>query len=40
MNEYKNNGGFNGIDRRFGGKLRELIGELNTYLYEDGGDAA
>lgn len=37
---FKNNGGFNGIDRRFGGKLRELIGELNTYLYEDGGDVA
>ncbi len=32
--------GFTIIDRRFGGKLREIITELNEYLYEDGGGAA
>ncbi len=37
LGAFKNNGGFNGIDRRFGGKLRDIISELNTYLYEDGG---
>lgn len=40
LGAFKNNGGFNGIDRRFGGKLREIISELNTYLYEDGGKTA
>ena len=40
MGAFKNNGGFNGIDRRFGGKLRDIISELNTYLYEDGGQVA
>lgn len=40
MGAFKNNGGFNGIDRRFGGKLRDIIIELNTYLYEDGGQTA
>ena len=37
---FKNAGGFTIIDRRFGGKLREIITELNEYLYEDGGGAA
>ena len=40
LGAFKNNGGFNGIDRRFGGKLRDIISELNTYLYEDGGHVA
>ena len=29
------NGGFNAIDKRFGGKLQEIIDELNEYLYND-----
>lgn len=37
---FKNAGGFTIIDRRFGGKLNEIIVELNKYLYEDGGNAA
>lgn len=37
---FKNAGGFTIIDRRFGGKLREIITELNNYLYEDGGHVA
>lgn len=37
---FKNAGGFTIIDRRFGGKLREIITELNEYLYEDGGIVA
>lgn len=37
---FKNAGGFAIIDRRFGGKLREIITELNEYLYEDGGSVA
>lgn len=37
---FKNAGGFTIIDRRFGGKLREIITELNEYLYEDGGSIA
>lgn len=37
---FKNAGGFTTIDRRFGGKLNEIIVELNKYLYEDGGTAA
>lgn len=37
---FKNAGGFTIIDRRFGGKLREIITELNEYLYEDGGNIA
>ena len=37
---FKNAGGFTIIDRRFGGKLREIITELNEYLYEDGGSVA
>ena len=37
---FKNAGGFTIIDRRFGGKLREIITELNEYLSEDGGSIA
>lgn len=37
---FKNAGGFAIIDRRFGGKLNEIILELNKYLYEDGGNVA
>lgn len=37
---FKNAGGFTIIDRRFGGKLRNIIGEINEYLYEDGGSVA
>ena len=37
---FKNAGGFTIIDRRFAGKLREIITELNEYLYEDGGSIA
>ena len=37
---FKNAGGFIVIDKRFGGKLREIISELNVYLYEDGGNVA
>lgn len=40
MGAFKNNGGFAVINRRFGGKLREIITEINQYLYEDGGSAA
>ena len=37
---FKNAGGFTIIDRRFGGKLRDIISELNKYLYDDGGNVA
>lgn len=37
---FKNAGGFTIIDRRFGGKLRDIMTELNEYLYEDGGSVA
>ena len=37
---FKNAGGFTIIDRRFGGKLNDIINELNQYLYDDGGNAA
>lgn len=37
---FKNNGGFANIDRRFDGKLMEIITELNEYLYDDGGSIA
>ncbi len=40
MGAFKNAGGFLIIDRRFGGKLRDIITELNTYLYEDGAKTA
>lgn len=32
---FRTNGGFNAIDKRFGGKLQEIIDELNDYLYND-----
>ncbi len=37
---FRTNGGFNAIDKRFGGKLQELIDELNEYLYNDKEDVA
>lgn len=37
---FKNAGGFTVIDRRFSGKLHDLLGEINEYLYDDGGGAA
>lgn len=37
---FKNAGGFTIIDRRFSGKLNDIIIELNRYLYEDGGNIA
>lgn len=37
---FKNAGGFIVIDKRFGGKLQEIISELNIYLYDDGGNVA
>lgn len=37
---FKNNGGFRGIDRRFEGRLHDVIVELNQYLYDDGGTVA
>ena len=37
---FKNVGGFTIIDRRFGGKLRDIMTELNEYLYDDGGSVA
>lgn len=40
LGAFKNAGGFTIIDRRFGGKLRDIITELNTYLYDDGGNVA
>lgn len=33
---FKNAGGFTIIDRRFEGKLRDIMTELNKYLYDDG----
>lgn len=36
---YKSNGGFRMIDKRFGGTLRDVIAELNEYLYDDRGAA-
>lgn len=37
---FKTNGGFSMIDKRFGGNLREIIREINQYIYDDGGKAA
>jgi len=37
---FKANGGFVQINKRFRGKLDELIQELNDYLYDDGGKTA
>ncbi len=37
---FRTNGGFNAIDKRFGGKLQDIIDELNDYLYNDGENIA
>lgn len=37
---YRLEGGFNRIDRYFGGDLKNVLDELNNYLYEDGGAEA
>ncbi len=34
------NGGFKRIDKIFGGKLADILDELNRYLYDDGGNVA
>ena len=40
MGAFKNAGGFVNIDKRFGGKLSEIVTEINQYLYDDGGNIA
>lgn len=40
MGAFKNAGGFANIDKRFGGKLAEIVTEINQYLYDDGGSIA
>jgi type I restriction enzyme R subunit len=37
---FKNAGGFNRINKAFGGNLANIIDELNNYLYDDGGNVA
>ncbi len=37
---FKDAGGFKRIDKVFGGKLANIIDELNSYLYDDGGNVA
>lgn len=37
---FRRDGGFNVINKRFGGTLKDLINELNGYIYDDGGSAA
>ena len=37
---YRTAGGFNQIDRQFGGGLKDVLDELNQYLYDDKGAAA
>ena len=37
---FKSRGGFNTINKRFGGQLENIIKELNQYLYDDGGKIA
>ncbi len=37
---FKDAGGFKRIDKVFGGKLANILDELNRYLYDDGGDVA
>ena len=32
---FKTNGGFSVIDRRFDGKLKDILAELNGYIYDD-----
>lgn len=40
MGAFKNAGGFVNIDKRFGGKLSEIVTEINQYLYDNGGNIA
>ncbi len=37
---FKQNGGFYRINKIFGGRLSEILDELNSYLYDDGGNVA
>jgi len=37
---FKDNGGFNRINKIFGGRLEGVVLELNDYLYDDGGHVA
>jgi len=37
---FKTSGGFKQIDKKFNGKLDDIIQELNDYLYDDGGKTA
>ena len=37
---YRTNGGFNAINKRFGGTLKAIIQEINQYIYDDGGSVA
>ena len=37
---FKQNGGFNRIDKVFGGRLSEILDEINSYLYDDVGNVA
>lgn len=37
---FRSNGGFNAIDKKFGGKLEDVLDELNEYLYSDEEDIA
>lgn len=37
---FRRDGGFTVIDKRFGGGLKDIINELNGYIYDDGGSAA
>ena len=34
---FRSNGGFSVINKRFDGKLRNILVELNQYIYEDKG---
>ena len=37
---FKESGGFNKIDKVFKNNLKNIVTEINTYLYEDGGMTA
>ena len=37
---FRTAGGFNIIDRQFGGGLQDVLDEINQYFYDDGGTAA
>ena len=37
---FRTAGGFNIIDRQFGGGLQDVLDEINKYFYDDGGTAA